>query len=186
MSKDFLKVQPSNLPVYAYDLHANIGFVLDERVYLLKGYYFSRIRILSNQALRVGDVLDGYGCYFGNQNTTILQHLDRKGIFDGELRHIYGCQIDKLNISYCPNDGVGETSGNGYCTVFIELTACKLSDEVRALDQRYLELDKAEMTYFRAKQDELELADNLDYWVDRLPHWASLEHVGTIPENLIY
>lgn len=186
MSKDFLNVRPQNLPIYAYDLYADIGLVLNEQVYKLKYYQFARIRVLSNQPLRVGDVLDGSGCYFGNESVTVLDHLNKKGVFAGELQYIYGCQIDRLNISYCPGEYSWETSGNGYCTVFIELSASKLSEIVREFDQRYLSLDKDELADFRNKQNELELSDNLDYWINKLPQWAELEHVGTIPKNLIY
>lgn len=186
MSIDFLKVKPSNLPVYAYDLHAHIGFVLNREVYLLKGYYFSRIRALANQPLRVGDVLNGFGCYFGNQNVTVIDHLHKKGIFSGELNYIYGCQIDRLAISYSCCKDYFDTTGEGYCTIYIELSAHKLSTTVRDFDSRYLELTDEEVAVFRQKQAELEAADNLEYWINKLPHWAKLEHIGSVPENLIY
>ena len=191
MDKEILNLKPSNLPTYIYHLHAEIGLVHNRFVYKLQGYQFSRITIATNQALRTGDVVDNSCCYFGNQHTEIIPHLIKKRVLSGveeELRYYYGCQIDRLCLSY-PGDQ-GNSCSDGYCIVFMELSPGKISDEIKKLQDLESEnklnlterelLHKLEKEYFLANH-------NLEYWKQRIPDWNErVEFIGEVSENLIY
>lgn len=124
MNKDIFKLKPQNLPVYTYQLNASVAFVFNREVYALCAYSFAKIKIAVNQPLRAGDVLDNSCCYYGNENTELIPHLQKSRVLCGaeeELRYYCGCRIDRLALSY-----VGEYSrscGDGKCTVFVEFLA---------------------------------------------------------------
>lgn len=126
MNKNILDLKPRNLPVYVYRLHADIGLVHDGLAYKVKSYNFSGIIIRANQPLRAGDVLLNDCCYYGHQNAEIIPHMCKKKVLGGvekELRDYYGCQINRVAISFFDDNSIGNTCGVGSCTVFIGLPA---------------------------------------------------------------
>ena len=126
MNRNILDLKPRNLPVYVYHPEADIALVHDGLAYKLKLYDFSAITIRANQPLRPGDVISNDCCYYGNRYTEIIPHLGKKKVLGGvekELRDYYGCQINRMAISFFDNDSMGNSCGVGSCTVFIGLPA---------------------------------------------------------------
>ncbi|BAZ19075.1 hypothetical protein NIES4071_109600 (plasmid) [Calothrix sp. NIES-4071] len=193
MNHDVLKLNPRNLPVYTYRLEAKVALVKDRIAYKISRYTFSKISVAVNQPLRVNDVLMPQCCYFGNENTEIIAHLQKKHYLGGaeqELNYYYGCRIDRLAISYVDeNDCYGyASSGDGSCTVFIELSAGKLGNEYR----RLFDMDEDKISSHEAAQIDLVEKEyqeswGIEYWKKRIPKWdEQLECIGEIPHNLIY
>jgi hypothetical protein len=196
MNEDILELPPSNLPVYVYNLEADVALVLDKIAYKIRHYSFTSIRVASNQPLKPGDVLTSNSCYFGNNNTQLIPHLNKKRILGGaeiELKYYYGCLIDKLAISYVdPNSEFKslkryESCGDGKCTVFIELSIGDTSEKYRILNEREDSLSLEERLEYQLCEQEFFKKHDLAYWQNRIPDWDErLERIGDIPENLIY
>ncbi len=124
MNRKPLNLKPKNLPVYIYRIQANIALVHERLVYKLKLYDFSAITIRANQPLRPGDVLSNDCCDYGNGYTEIIPHLGKKKVLGGvekELQDYFGCQINRMAISYVDDNSIGYSCGVGSCTVFIGL-----------------------------------------------------------------
>jgi hypothetical protein len=190
MEKDILQLKPQNLPVYVYSLEADIALVHDRIAYKLRAYSFDNIKVASNQPLRPGDVLCRNSCYYGNEYTEIIPHLQKKCLLGGaeiELRYYYGCQIDRLAISYVDENSIWDSCGAGYCTVYIELSPGELNAKLQSLYEREDELTEAECDTLESLRQEYLGAKTLDYWKKRIPDWDKrLECIGEVPTNLIY
>jgi hypothetical protein len=188
MNKNLLRQSPKNLPVYVYHLQAYIALVHGAIAYKLRGYSFSNMRVVSNQPLRAGDVLNNNCCYYGNESIEIIPHICCKGLLGGaeiELRYYYGCQINQMAISYVECPSPGDSCGVGSCTVFIELSASALDDKIKALNNRYECLTKLQRDILEFLGIEYKASQNLDYWKKRIPDWDErLECIGEVPPNL--
>ena len=190
MGKEILNLNSSNLPTYIYHFHAEIGLVHNRFVYRLKSYQFSCITIAANQPLRVGDVVNNSCCYFGNESTEIIPDLIKKRVLSGaeeELQYYCGCQIDRLCLSYADNRT--NSCGDGYCMVFIELSAGKTADEMRRVQDLGSEnkFDLKQRELLRTQELEYLESHGLEYWKQRIPDWNErVEFIGEVPENLIY
>jgi hypothetical protein len=127
MNRNILDLKPTNLPVYVYHLEADIVALVHQKIaYKLKGYSFSRISVRANQPLKAGDVVSNHCCYYGHQKAEIIPQMCKKKVLGGvekELQHYYGCQINRMAISYVDDDSIGNSCGVGSCTVFIGLPA---------------------------------------------------------------
>ncbi len=190
MNRDLLRLIPTNLPVYVYHLQAYIALVHGTTAYKLRGYSFTNMRVASNQPLRAGDVLYNDCCYYGNEAIEIIPHIHGKSLLGGaeiELRDYYGCQINQMAISYVECHSHWDSCGVGCCTVFIGLFANDLDDKIKALNNRYKWLTKAERGRLESLTKEYQASHNLDYWQKRIPNWDErLECIGEVPSDLIY
>ncbi len=190
MNRDLLRVIPKNLPVYVYHLQAYIALVHGSIAYKLRGYSFSSMRVVSNQPLRPGDVVNNNCCYYGNESIEIIPHICIKRLLGGveiELRDYYGCQINQLAISYVEGHSHWDSCGVGCCTVFIELSASALDDKIKALNNRHECLTKLQRDTLEFLGMEYLASQNLDYWKKRIPDWDErLECIGEVPSDLIY
>lgn len=190
MNESILRIQPSNLPVYVYYLEAHIALVLDRIAYKIRYYSFKNIRVAANQPLTAGDVLMNNCCYYANESTQVILDLREKNVLGGdeiELKHYYGCLINKLAISLVDADSMLESCGAGECTVFIELSTGNALEQFRLLHPREHELDPVERLTYRLYKNELFKTHDLAYWQSRIPDWDErLECIGEVPNDLIY
>lgn len=125
MNRNILDIRPRNLPVYVYHLEADIALVHKQVAYKLKGYSFSRISVRANQPLKAGDVVSNHCCYYGNSFVELIPYLCKKkklGLVKKEFLYYYGCQINRMAISFVNRDSLGDSCGLGQCTVFIGLS----------------------------------------------------------------
>ena len=191
MSVNLLKVSPSNLPTYVYDLVADVAFVHDDGVYKLKHYKFDSIRVVVNQPLRKGDSLCSNAYYPGNSNIEVIQHLMKKGVLGGlekELRYYCGCIIGDLLIEHSPGKHNFETCGIGNCTLFIELSACKTGDKWRELDNfgTIDEISKEQHDAWQKALDEYNASGDIEWWKLRIADWDErLELIGNKSDFLL-
>ena len=190
MREEILKIKPQNLPVYVYQLDADVAVVHDRIAYKLTAYSFNTITVASNQALRPGDVLTNSCCYYGNEHTEIIPHLHKKGYFGNtgiDLRYYHGCRIDRLAISFVNDNSVSPSCGDGDCTVFIELSDSSLRERIRQLQDRYEKLTQVELSLLKSLKQERLDDNSIEYWKKRIPRWdENFECIGEVPVNLIY
>lgn len=192
LDKSVFKMTTSNLPVYIYDLDADVALVFNRQAYKIKGYDFSRIRIVTNQAIRPGDCILSSACYFGNEHTTIIDHLKKKEYLSSknqrtiEIEDSYGCRIDQLSLGF--SDGsIYSTCGDGSCTVFLELSDAYITRRIRQLVEREDKLNVVERMELDNLKKETLQDKNIQYWKERLAPWDErFENIGEVPENLVY
>jgi len=186
MNRHLLKVKPANLPTYVYKLTADVALVHQGDAYKIKGYSFDNITVAANQPLRAGDYVARDSCYFGNENTEVIQNLCKKKILGGvekELENYRGCRLDFLILSYVDSNSTYGHCGDGTCTIFIELSPTKTIKRFHELDERS---DNDELSS-KEQQELEELSKNhlgshdLEYWKKRIPDWdKKLECIGEV------
>ncbi|NER46966.1 MAG: hypothetical protein F6J92_09750 [Symploca sp. SIO1A3] len=174
MNKDILEIKPVNLPTYVYKLIADVALVHQGDAYKIKGYSFDDITVLANQPLRAGDYVACDSCYFGNENTEVIQHLCKKKILGGvekELQLYYGCQIETLKICYLDNNSTYGHCGDGTCTIFIELSPTKTIKRFHELDERSDDLSLHQQFELEELRKNHLTNYDLEYWKKRIPDW---------------
>ncbi|MFN6570632.1 hypothetical protein [Dendronalium sp. ChiSLP03b] len=182
--------RPENLPLYVYQLEANVALVLQGVAYKANNYSFNSITVKSNQPLRSGDCLENSCCFYGNKNLELLIHYQQKMPWykvNAKLQNYYGCCIDRLTISFVDKDDLYVYCGRGVCTVFVELSDGNLSKQANELDDRYENLTTKELNQLDLLTQDWIASDSIEYWIKRVPEWNEIfTCIGEVPSNLIY